>query len=279
MKIGTHSIVLESKYPLKQALYKAAEMGFEGYEIDIGNYGNTGFGIQTPLSKMSEKERKSIKKVAEKAGIEICSLCLGILWKFSLASPDPQIRTEGIRIIEDAIELASFLNSKVILVPVGQPPSISPREARMNLVKSIRCCLKKAKEEKVILGIENAGSRTIYTAKDIIEVVDAVASPWCKAYYDVGNSSFAGVKPHQEIIELGERIVQVHLKDVAIQQDNIQIVSIGKGNIDYLTVLQALKKVNYDGYLVLEIPTNDENADSIATHSKKELIKMGFLEE
>ena len=81
MKLSMHSICIERKYPLLDAIRRAADLGYDGYEIDIGDFGSTGLGLHWP-EEYTEDHVAAAAEAARTAGIEISSLCLGVLWRF-----------------------------------------------------------------------------------------------------------------------------------------------------------------------------------------------------
>ena len=44
-------------------------------------------------------------------------------------------------------------------------------------------------------------------------MVDEIASPRCRVYYDVANNTWIGRDPGREIVELGDRIARFHFKN------------------------------------------------------------------
>ena len=78
MKLSMHSICIERKYPLLDAIHRAADLGYDGYEIDIGDFGNTGLGLHWP-EEFTAEHVAAAGEAAQQAGIAISSLCLGVL--------------------------------------------------------------------------------------------------------------------------------------------------------------------------------------------------------
>jgi sugar phosphate isomerase/epimerase len=270
-----HSICVERKYPLLEAIAKAAEWGYQGYEIDIGDFGNTGLGLHWP-EEFTPDRVAAAGEAAQRAGLEISSLCLGVLWKYYPSSSDPATRAQAAEILRQAVPHTASLGAKVILLPVGQPDDLTPEQARDNLVNVLKECAPVAEQAGVIYAVENVGQALALTPEHLLEIVDRVASPACQVYYDVGNAAWQGADPVQDIAKLGPHLAMVHVKDRIVEDGKGRTAIIGQGTIDFPAAARALHKIGYDGYAVLEVPGTAENADEIALRSRDALRAAGF---
>jgi len=275
MKLSMHSICLERRYPLLEAIGKAAEFGYQGYEIDIGDFGNTGLGLHWP-EEFTPDRVLAAGEAARRAGIEISSLCLGVLWKYYPSSSDPATRAQAAEILRQAAPHAASVGARVILLPVGQPEDLTPEQARGNLVEVLKECAPMAEAAGVVYAVENVGQALAHTPEDLLEIVERVASPACQVYYDVGNAAWQGADPAQDIAKLGSHLVMVHVKDRAVEDGKGKTVIIGDGTIDFAAAASALREIGYHGYAVLEVPGTAETADDIALRSRNALCAAGF---
>jgi sugar phosphate isomerase/epimerase len=275
MKLSMHSICIERKYPLLEAIPKAAELGYQGYEIDIGDFGNTGLGLHWPEEFTAERVADA-GEAARRAGIEISSLCLGVLWKYYPSSSDSGTRRQAASIIREAAAHAASVGARVILLPVGQPDELTPKQARENLVNVLRECLPAAETAGVVYAVENVGQALARTPEHLIEIVERAGSPACQVYYDVGNAAWQGADPAADIRKLGSRIVMVHVKDRQEVAGRPETVTVGEGTVDFASAASALREVGYDGYAVLEVPGTAATADEIAVRSREALREAGF---
>ncbi len=275
MKLSMHSICIERKYPLLEAIRRAAEMGYQGYEIDIGDYGNTGLGLHWP-EQYTADHVAAAAEAARSVGIEISSLCLGVLWRFCPTSPVPEARAQATEIIRRSASLASLAGARVILLPVGQPEASTAEEARDQLVDVLKECAPAAEAADVVYGVENVGQALARTAQDLIEIVSRVDSPSCQVYYDVGNGAAQGADPAADMGKLGRRITMLHVKDFAAAEGGRKTVVIGEGAVDWASVVQAAREIDYDGYLTLEVPGTADTADEAAVRSRDALRRFGF---
>ena len=270
MKIGAHSWLLETRYPLPQAMAEARRIGYDGYEVDIGNFGGTGLGLQILPDRMQDEHREEIRRSAVEADIDISSLCLGALWHYPLASPDEAYRKRGVEIVQAAVPLARTLGARCILLPINQPAGLSDKEAWDLTVRSLAECLLTAEAAGVILAVENVCAPFLRGAPELGRLVDELASPACRVYYDVGNGVWIGLDPVEEILELGDRIAQFHLKNRNSPRGTpgTDTVSVSDpGIVPFERVFDAIRTIGYDGYLTVEVPTLNKDADKISRDS------------
>jgi hexulose-6-phosphate isomerase len=270
-----HSICIERKYPLLEAIARAGELGYDGYEIDVGDFGDTGLGLHWPEQYTPEEVARA-GDAARRARIEISSLCLGVLWRFYPTSPDAQVRRQAAEIIHQSAQLAASVGAKAILLPVGQPKSLTPEQARDTLVEVLRDCAPAAEQAGVVYGVENVGQALAATVDDLLEIVDRVGSPACQVYYDVGNATARGADPAADMRALGERLAMLHVKDIRRGEQRREVVTVGDGAVDWPAIRTAAEEIGYDGFLTLEVPGTSETADDVAVRSREALRAFGF---
>jgi len=273
MKLSMHSICIERKYPLLEAISHAGALGYHGYEIDIGDFGNTGLGLHWPEEFTADRVGAA-DEAARLAGIEISSLCLGVLWRYYPTASDEATRAQAVEIIKQAAPLTALAGAKVILLPVGQPEDCSAEEARGRLVDVLKECTPEAEKAGVVYGVENVGEALAHNVDHLLGIVERVGSPACRVYYDVGNATGQGADPVADIRRLGSQLAMVHVKDFQPAEPRGKTVIIGDGAVDWGAVIAALSEVNYDGYLTLEVPGTAETADEIAERSRDALLQF-----
>ena len=80
----------------------------------------------------------------------------------------------------------------------------------------------------------------------------------------------AGAKPADAIRKLGNRILELHLKDFTFDAEGNQVdVILGKGYCDFTAINEVLKEIGFKGYAVLEYEGEPENpVNSIKECSK-----------
>jgi sugar phosphate isomerase/epimerase len=74
--------------------------------------------------------------------------------------------------------------------------------------------------------------------------------------YDVGHASRTGVDVIEEIKMAGDRLHDMHVKDLASLDSRDSQVDVGKGKLPFPQIFETLKKMNYPGYVNLEYEIN-----------------------
>ncbi len=280
MKPGIASCVLEQRFSAEEAMRVAADIGYEGYEIDVGPSPHYSiFGGETDLARMRDPHRwRSLHQVAESAGIKICSICLGVLHSFGLGDPDEVLRKQGVSILKEACKAAADIDVRVILVPIPQPNTISVSQAQKNIVQSLRECTDVAQENGVVLAVENMPNTLYGPASQILTVMDQVGSPSCRVYYDLANPEVKQIHAADEIPLLRGLIEQVHIKDLLMPTpDQVSVVSIGEGDVDLTPGMNALREAGYDGFVVVEVPSDASVAFRSAEVNLRGLAALGLV--
>jgi len=296
MKIGVNSMVLENDFNLNKAIKIADELGFDNYEIDIGLKAISESKKWNEAKLEWDKEMKNIKNMSIALNIGFKTMCLGVLWCFSLASSNQAEQNQGIKIILDALNWAELIGTKYFLIPVGHPKELTKQQAKANLIKLLENTnvIKKAEESGVTLCLENVCQKVLYTAEDLVEVIDHFKSDNLKVYYDVGNQLFIDLEPYEEISKLGKRIACVHLKDIkdgervgkgippSMVTGDFSIwntkltVNIGKGRLNYGRIKKKLEEIGYAGNCTIEISQEKGKGGEGAKYNLMVLRDLGF---
>ena len=76
---------------------------------------------------------------------------------------------------------------------------------------------------------------------------------------DVGHTVRAGVDVVQAIREVGPRVFNVHIKDLASFTDKESQVEVGRGKMPVKKIFEALLGIRYDGFVDLEYEINEKD--------------------
>nr|MBQ4317784.1 TIM barrel protein [Clostridia bacterium] len=120
-----------------------------------------------------------------------------------------------------------------------------------------------AKENGVIIAIENVWNKFLLSPREMCEYIDSFDSEWVKAYFDVGNILLYGYPQHW-IKSLGKRIQKVHIKGFKREGNQLNWVSLLKSESDWQAVMDAFKEVGYEGYLTAELSVDERGLEGMA---------------
>lgn len=251
MKKGI-SIWAFGKMPLKTALPIAKAAGFEGVELALAESGELNL-------ESTREEVLAVKALMEENALELYSVATSLFWQYPLTSSDPVIREKAEKIARKLIEVASWLGCDTVLVVPGTVEDSVPYDiAYDRSLRAIKELAPFAQEHGVVVGIENVWNKLLLSPLEMRDFIDAVGSPWVKAYFDVGNVLKDGYPQHWIRI-LGERIAKVHIKDFKCSVGTLAgFVDLWEGDVNYPAVIAELQKVGYDNWLTGELfPAGD----------------------
>jgi len=107
----------------------------------------------------------------------------------------------------------------------------------------------------VTLALENTprgrNRGLIQSAKEHLELVEALDSPRCRATFDVGHAHTFGLDLEEYMKKILPYLAEVHLHDNDGSGD--QHRPLGGGTIDFVPLLDILAREGYHGPLILEM--------------------------
>ncbi|MFY9177278.1 MAG: sugar phosphate isomerase/epimerase family protein [Caldicoprobacterales bacterium] len=238
----------------KEYISMAKDAGYEGIEFALDETGIISL-------ESSDEEIKEIRRMAEGEGLETPSLASGLYWKYPLTSSDEKIRQKAKDIVKKQLDAAALLGADTILVVPGLVgadfiPGGEVVEYDVAYDRSLEALteLKEyAEKVKVNIGVENVWNKFLLSPLEMRDFVDKIDSPYVGVYFDVGNVLYSGYPEHWVKI-LGSRIKKVHFKDFKVSVGNISgFVDLLSGDVNYPAVVEELKKVGYEDYVIAEM--------------------------
>lgn len=269
------SVALASKLnafaaPLKIGHRQASmtkKPGPEVFEIARRIPGISGVELQVQFQKTTLWDRETLlayKRGAADAGLLIPSLAGVWAGGASLVQPGPAEET-----LRKSIQAAEMLKAQVILVAAFQKncPIMDREESYGPVVAMLRKVAGAAADAGVLLGME-----TSLSPADDQKLVDLVASPSVKVYYDADNVERFGHKgagvPGYEV--LGKpRIAQIHVKN----EDRLLEEP---GRVNWDDAFHGIRRIGYQGWLVFESSHSDPEQCVEATKKNIEFIRRQF---
>ncbi len=245
MKKAVYISMLPKELSYLDRFQMAKAAGFEG--IEIGTIGDAA-------------EAQAIKEAAGKASLTIHSVMNADHWKYPLSSADPEVVAKSVAGMETSLRNARLWGcDSVLLVPAVVNPETSYQDAWTRSQRVVKeRILPLAQELKVVIGMEEVWNKFLLSPLEMARYVDEFASPYVKAYFDVGNMLFYGY-PQDWVRTLGKRIHRVHIKDFKLERGKGQFswTNLGEGDVDWPEVRKALGETGYDGWVTTEIGGGD----------------------
>jgi len=245
---------LEGKRDIFDAMETAKKEGFQSIELALAYS-----GVLTPETSQSKCEE--IVKASKKIGIEISSVATGIYWETPLTDGSAKVRERAIKATKKMLAVTRWLRQDAVLVIPGAVdiffrPEYSPRpydEVYKLSVQSIKKLIPTAAKFKVALCFENVWNKFLLSPLEMKVYIDQFKSPYVKSYFDAANVLLYGY-PDQWITILNKRIKRIHIKDFKRSVGTAAgFCDLLEGDLDFKKVMNALKKIKYNGYVTAEM--------------------------
>lgn len=231
-------------YPLEEAIKRIAKIGYDGIEI----------GAAAPHAYpkyLNPARRKEIKQILDDNGIALSSMlpAPGGGPGFNPSSPLVEERAEMLDQYQQVIELCAQWGGKTVIYLAGwQVYGTSRKQAwewsREGLVK----VAKMAADHGVTMVVEPQAVDTnlIEGCDDAIQMMEEVGAPNVKLMFDTIHVMYRNEVPSDYVYQMGKNLHHVHISDT----DRLPP---GQGRGDFISVVNALKEVDFEGYLTMEI--------------------------
>jgi L-ribulose-5-phosphate 3-epimerase len=233
--VGLKGSVLEKFQAVKAA-------GFEGIE---------------PMSHMNQEE---VLAAFKSTGLKPASVCCATHWEKPLTDPNPSVRAEGLKGLQQALRDAkAYGASSVLLVPGVVNKKVNYTDAYARSQEEIRKAVPLAQQLGVRIAIENVWNHFLLSPLEAARYVDEFHSSAVGWHFDIGNVMAFGW-PEQWIRILNKRIAKLHIKEYSREKQNKEGMEAGfnvdflQGDNDWPAVMKAIDDIGYSGWGIAEQP-------------------------
>lgn len=249
-------------WELDDAMKYVAEVGYDAIEI-------APFTLANSVTDISATRRSEIKAMAEKHGIDIT----GIHWVLIkpeglyINHTDASIRKQTSDYFVELTKFGSDIGGKYMIV--GSPkqrnimPGVSKQQAWDWALDTYRDAVKLAEDRGFTICFEPlapAETDFINTASEAIEFVKEINSPAFQIILDVKAMSSESKSIPEIIKDSKSHLAYFHANDANLKGP-------GFGDVDFKPIAAALKEVDYNGYVSVEVFSFEEGPQTIATKS------------
>ncbi len=267
MQLGIH-VGTFRRPMLSEILDTVVEHGFSCVHFNMA-----AAGVPSMPERVEEELREQIAAEMTARELSIASLS----GTFNMIHPNEDVRCAGLRRLEAIAEAARPIGASLITLCTGtrDPDHMWRRheendtpEAFDQLLDTMARALEIAERCDVTLGVEPEVNNVIDSAARARRLLDAIDSPRLKIIIDGANLFHAGELKQMHVILgeafdlLGKDIALAHAKDLDHDGDAGHIAA-GKGLLDYDYYLASLKRVGFDGPLILHGLDEDEVAECV----------------
>ncbi|MCX7385485.1 MAG: sugar phosphate isomerase/epimerase [Planctomycetales bacterium] len=219
--------------------------GFDGVEMDA------------PGMNVAE----TIKAIAE-SGLPVDGTVNSTHWDIRHTNADAAVRAKALASLQSAIRDTHAVGGHSVLLVVGKGADGPETEIRKRSLENISLAVPLAAQLGVQIVIENVWNQFLYdhdgdhtqTAAKFVSYVDELNSPWVGMQFDIGNHWKYG-SMGDWIRQLGKRVMKLDIKGYSRAND--EWARISEGDIDYADVRQALREINFYGWVAAEVGGGD----------------------
>jgi sugar phosphate isomerase/epimerase len=256
------------KYSFPEAVRRLAAIGYRGVEI-MADVPHAWPAYLLPEQKQAIRQALADNKVAIS---NINSFMMHAVddprqkyWHPSWIEPDRHYRQIRINHTMKALTLAKELAAPCITTEPGGPvePGQSWQAALKLFVEMIKPVAAHAEKEGVLLLVEPEPGLLIETADQFLEFMGHIDSPAVGLNFDIGHSYCVGDEPATTIPRVAKYIRHFHLEDIAATRVHHHLVP-GEGAIDFASALKAIKAMNYQGWVTIELYPYVDDPDQAA---------------
>jgi sugar phosphate isomerase/epimerase len=235
----------------------------EDVETSVKRVAAKGYDAIELYGEPDEYDTAQVRKLCEDNGIVVSSVCSLYTAERDLASPDKMIRDSAVEYVKKVADLAAETGCPTIIIAPTACMKMTPHD---NLGEEHKWAV-----ENMRRGGEYAGSVHVSIA---IEAWNRYETYWLnrldqavEMLKEVGlpNAGVMGDTFHMNIEEedIGEAFRQTgaYLNHVHLADSNR--AAPGKGHLDFVPIMQALKDIDYKGYCSFELLT--ASADPFGT--------------
>ena len=249
-------------WPFEKAFALAAECGYTGLEI-------APFTISNYVTDISAAKRAEVRRQAEKAGLEI----LGIHWLlaktegFYMTSPDADVRKRTSAYFAELAHLCADLGGKILVCGSPQQrnvlPGVTHEQATDYAEEVFTAFIPTLEETDTLFAIEPlapAETNFLTTAGETMKLIERIDSPRVELHLDCKAMSSEKTPIPELIRKHHERMVHFHANDPNLRGP-------GMGDLDFVPIFEALKEVDYRGWVCVEVFDYTPGIENLARKS------------
>jgi hexulose-6-phosphate isomerase len=203
--------------------------------------------VEKPLeinAMMSKSGIKEIKDVISKTKVRIDYVCADIFMQQPLVRMTQEIEEENKELLKNILLNAKEVGAIGVEIPFVDASSIKSESEKNELISCMQEAFELAEEIGMKISLETDLNPTSFK-----ELLDRINLNHVQANYDIGNSASLGFDPVEEIDAIGNRILNVHIKDRKLGSTTVPL---GTGDADIKLSLSRLSEINYLGGITMQ---------------------------
>ncbi|OLN21970.1 sugar phosphate isomerase [Domibacillus antri] len=259
-------------YPLDDVINRLSSFGYDAIEI----------GCASPHAwpdYLSKERRQEILALLKQKNLKVAAMlpAPGGGPGMNPSSPLSEERAFTINHYKEVVRLAHEWECPTVMWIAGWVVHGTQQQDAWNYsLEGLGDVAKYAKELGVTMVVEPtpADSNLIETADDALLLSEQTGASNVKVMFDTFHALYRNEVASDYVYRMADKLHHVHIAD----SDRLPP---GQGRCDFPAVLKALKEINYDGYLSMEVGFHTRQAEpdwyarTSIEYLKEELAKLG----
>ena len=236
IKVGIQLASL--RQPFKTALQTASRLGADAVEIDARR--------EFRPAQLTGTALRHLRKMLDDLQLSVCAVTFRTRRGYNVLE-DLDRRIEATKA---AMEFAYKLGANVVVNQVGQVPAEAEGPAWDLLLASLSDIGRHGQRCGAVLAAETGSE----SGSDLARLINALPDGSLMVNYDPGNLIINSFSADEALTALVSHIQHVHAKDGVrdLAQGRGLEVPLGRGSVDFPTILAVLEQHNYHGYFTVE---------------------------
>jgi sugar phosphate isomerase/epimerase len=257
--------------PFAETCARIAAAGYDGVEIAPFTLAKE-WG--KPADQLTGKERDELRHIAADAGLAIA----GLHWLLvpppdglHLTTAEDAVRARTADYLQGLANLCADLGGNILVLGSPKQRNVAEGEnqevARERFLQTIAPCLDACVERKVTLCLEPLGpeeTNFMNTLAEARALAELSGSPACKAIFDVKAAATESIPMPELIAANADLIAHVHANDANRRGP-------GFGETKFPPILSALRGIDYNAWISVEVFDYSPDPDTIAIKSLETL--------
>ncbi len=256
LRLGCSSGAFFPEIPTERVPEAATALGITDIELmlqAIGEYESAFFD--------------DVRARAADAGVAIHSV--HVMQPFHpLFSPYARRAREARELFDKAIEGASIAGAPVIVWHGACRGEIGPDDSIDRLLPSIASLAERCAASGIILALENVSwcaLSSVRTVRALAARLPELGPPSAIGFtFDPFQAAEAGANPFMMLAAMGDRLVNVHLRDYREDDPSVRTLPPGDGDLPWSALLRAVANTGYDGPLMIEAALGSRPEETLA---------------
>lgn len=262
MKLGVCSEIFKEWNDIARTIDFVKETGYDGIEI-------APFTFSPYVTDISVQTRREIVSCAEKADLDI----IGIHWVFvgpdgvHLTHPDESIRKFTAEYMKALVHFCGDIGGKVIIFGSPKQRNIEAGvsyEQAFDYARAIMSETMPVCEERGVTvcmePLTHLETNFLQSAEETVKLIDAVQHPNFQLILDTKAMAFEKDDRATLIRRYADKLKHYHANDENLNGP-------GFGDVDFAPIFEALKDIDFQDYVSVEVFNFDPGPETIARES------------